>query len=59
MTGAELAHVEALLADTDVHLAAEYRGTNGARQPVHTVYLPADRFTPTVGMEWVSRHSPR
>ena len=48
----ELAHIEALLADTDTLLAREYPGTAGARQPIHTVYLPADRFTPALAAEW-------
>ncbi|MEO7146336.1 MAG: aldolase [Terrimesophilobacter sp.] len=48
----ELSRIEALLANTDSLLAHEYPGTSGARQPIHTVYLPGDRFTPTVAGEW-------
>ena len=32
------------LAATDVALAARYPGPPTGRQPVHTVYVPADRF---------------
>ena len=34
------------LAAVDAGLAATYPGDPGTRQPVHTVYLPADRFRP-------------
>jgi hypothetical protein len=40
------------LADTDRLLAAGYPGDSGTRQPVHTVYVPADRFTPSLAAEW-------
>jgi len=40
------------LADADAALAACYPGDRGARQPVHTVYVPADQYhAGTVG-EW-------
>jgi len=32
------------LAAADAALAAEYPGDRGVRQPVHTVYVPADRY---------------
>ncbi|WP_405070449.1 aldolase/citrate lyase family protein [Kribbella sp. NBC_01510] len=32
------------LADADVALAADYPGDRGVRQPVHTVYVPADKY---------------
>ena len=32
------------LANADAALAAEYPGDRGVRQPVHTVYVPADRY---------------
>lgn len=42
------------LAATDAELTAFYPGDRGVRQPVHTVYVPADRFhAGTVG-EWAS-----
>jgi hypothetical protein len=34
------------LAPADADLAARYPGDAGARQPVHTVYVPADQMTP-------------
>ena len=35
----------------DLALAAAYPGDSGARQPVHTVYVPADRVRPRTGRE--------
>ncbi|HEX3825601.1 MAG TPA: aldolase/citrate lyase family protein [Mycobacteriales bacterium] len=46
------ARLDAALADVDVQLAADYPGERGDRQPVHTVYVPADRFTATLPGEW-------
>ncbi|MCU7824692.1 DUF6986 family protein [Kitasatospora sp. DSM 101779] len=44
--------VAALLAPVDAELARRYPGDSGSRQPVHTVYVPADAFgAGTVG-EW-------
>lgn len=40
------------LADVDAGLAAAYPGDPGTRQPVHTVYVPADRFRPGIAAEW-------
>jgi hypothetical protein len=40
------------LAGADAQTAADYPGDDGRRQPVHTVYVPADRFTPSVPSEW-------
>ena len=36
--------LEARLADADAALAARYPGDRGRRQPVHTVYVPADCY---------------
>ncbi|HET7666682.1 MAG TPA: aldolase/citrate lyase family protein [Mycobacterium sp.] len=36
--------LDARLADADSALAAGYPGDRGRRQPVHTVYVPADRY---------------
>jgi hypothetical protein len=36
--------LDARLADADAALAAAYPGDRGRRQPVHTVYVPADRY---------------
>ena len=40
------------LAPADADLAARYPGDAGARQPVHTVYVPADLMTPTLARDW-------
>jgi OHCU decarboxylase len=40
-----LAEVDALLAPADAALAAGWPGEPGTRQPVHTVYVPADQAT--------------
>lgn len=39
-----LARLDELLAATDAELAASYPGERPGRQPVHTVYVPADRY---------------
>lgn len=49
---AELDAVEARLAATDELLDTAYPGDDGSRQPVHTVYVPADRYTPALPAEW-------
>jgi len=46
------AGLNARLADADARLALAYPGSSGARQPVHTVYVPADRVRPGLGAEW-------
>ena len=43
------------LAPADAELAARYPGDAGTRQPVHTVYVPADRLTPDVPANWGAR----
>jgi len=48
LSAADLAAIEELVAPADLALAAGYPGDSGARQPVHTVYVPADRVTPGV-----------
>jgi hypothetical protein len=47
-----LGAVDAVLGDTDEMLARAYPGDDGRRQPVHTVYVPADRYTPSLPAEW-------
>ncbi|KNY04040.1 DUF6986 family protein [Microbacterium sp. GCS4] len=42
----DLADIDERLAATDELLATAYPGDDGSRQPVHTLYVPADRFTP-------------
>ena len=47
-----LASVETLLADTDQLLEASYPRDTGARQPIHTVYVPGDKYTPDLPAAW-------
>lgn len=44
--------LDARLAVADAALAAQYPGDRGVRQPVHTVYVPADRFTASTVADW-------
>jgi citrate lyase beta subunit len=46
------ADVGASLAATDAELARRYPGDPGTRQPVHTVYVPADAFTARTVRDW-------
>ncbi|MEV7781595.1 aldolase/citrate lyase family protein [Kitasatospora sp. NPDC088351] len=46
------AAVEALLAPVDADLTRRYPGDPGTRQPVHTVYVPADAFTAGTVRDW-------
>ena len=43
------------LADADERLARIYPGDRGVRQPVHTVYVPADAFHAGLVAEWGRR----
>ena len=43
------------LAPADAELAARYPGDPGTRQPVHTVYVPADQLTPGLTADWGGR----
>ncbi|MBM7503953.1 DUF6986 family protein [Agromyces aurantiacus] len=52
LSAATLAAIEHRLAATDELLARAYPGDDGRRQPVHTVYVPADRFTPELTTVW-------
>ena len=49
---ADLARIDSQLAATDRLLEQNYPGDDGSRQPVHTVYVPADRFTPSLAADW-------
>ncbi|WP_431710641.1 DUF6986 family protein [Glutamicibacter uratoxydans] len=49
---ATLAAVEAQLAHTDQLMSTSYAGDTGARQPVHTVYISADRYTQQLPARW-------
>ncbi|MFF7729039.1 DUF6986 family protein [Streptomyces sp. NPDC008001] len=44
--------IGAALADVDADLARRYPGDPGTRQPVHTVYVPADVFAPDTPRFW-------
>lgn len=50
--GAEL---DALLADADRALATGYPGERPSRQPVHTIYVPADTYQPGLPARWGSQ----
>lgn len=47
-----LASVEAKLAATDRLLETSYPGDSGARQPIHTVYVPGDKYTADLPVAW-------
>lgn len=47
-----LARTDAALVETDSFLERAYPGEDGRRQPVHTVYVPADRYTPGLPRQW-------
>lgn len=48
----DLASIDQRLADTDRLLAARYPGDRDVRQPVHTAYVPADRYTSDLPERW-------
>lgn len=52
LTAADLARIDSSLQATDQLLERNYPGDDGSRQPVHTVYVPADRFTPDFAADW-------
>ena len=52
LSAADLSRIDAQLAATDRLLERNYPGDDGTRQPVHTVYVPADRFTPGFAAGW-------
>ncbi|OLO99176.1 aldolase [Mycolicibacterium porcinum] len=49
---AVLADVDRRLSDADTQLANRYPGDDGRRQPVHTVYIPGNRYTATMPGDW-------
>ncbi|MBM7829806.1 citrate lyase beta subunit [Agromyces cerinus] len=52
LTAADLVAVDRRLAASDALLASAYPGDDGSRQPVHTVYVPADRYDAGLPAEW-------
>jgi citrate lyase beta subunit len=48
----DLAALDAALAPADARRRSRYPGDRTDRQPVHTVYVPADRFHPGLGPAW-------
>jgi citrate lyase beta subunit len=52
LTEATLSALDERLAATDAFLARAYPGEDGRRQPVHTVYIAADRYTPELPAAW-------
>jgi len=55
LSPADLDALDAQLAATDRLLAERYPGDDGRRQPVHTVYVPADRFDAGLVRDWGDR----
>lgn len=52
LTESLLDRIDDDLSATDTFLAGAYPGEDGRRQPVHTVYVPADRYTPELPRQW-------
>lgn len=48
----DIARIDAMLVQTDSLLDQNYPGEDGSRQPIHTVYVSADKFTPTLTALW-------
>ncbi|MEV0298038.1 aldolase/citrate lyase family protein [Nocardia sp. NPDC050710] len=46
------AGIDAILDTVDAELRVRYPGQDGRAQPIHTVYVPADRITPATPREW-------
>jgi len=46
------AEMDARLAGADAELSAGFPGERPGRQPVHTVYVPADRFSADLAQQW-------
>lgn len=55
MEDALLAELDRRLAEADALQTALYPGDRGIRQPVHTVYVPADRFDGGTVAEWAAQ----
>ena len=52
LRGSDLAALDARLESTDQLLETRFPGDDGRRQPVHTVYVPADRYHPDLPAQW-------
>jgi citrate lyase beta subunit len=52
LDAAFFADLDTRLAPVDAALARTYPGEPGTRQPVHTVYIPADRFAADSARQW-------
>lgn len=50
-----VAELDRQLAEDDAARAARYPGDRGGRQPVHTVYVPADRVVAGIAPSWGSQ----
>jgi citrate lyase beta subunit len=51
---AVLAGVDHRLEAADAQLVTRYPGDDGRRQPIHTVYIPGNRYTATMPADWGS-----
>ncbi|OBF41399.1 aldolase [Mycolicibacterium peregrinum] len=51
---AVLADVDRRLSAADAELVNRYPGDDGRRQPVHTVYIPGNRYSATMPADWGS-----
>lgn len=52
LSAADLSRIDERLFGTDELLETAYPGDDGTRQPVHTVYVPGDRFTTDLSAHW-------
>jgi citrate lyase beta subunit len=52
LTPDDLAAIDAMLAPADAARVAQYPGDKPGRQPVHTVYVPADRMHAGLTAQW-------
>ncbi|HEU5267316.1 MAG TPA: hypothetical protein VFU35_11485, partial [Jatrophihabitans sp.] len=46
------AELDARLAPADAALTARFPGERSGRQPIHTVYVPADRYHADLAADW-------
>ena len=55
LTGETYDAADARLSEVDGRVAARYPGEPAGRQPVHTVYVPADQYAPELVARWGER----